>query len=167
MPLPPALQQAVIDRVEHCYQRAEAHWSRPFPRPRVEFRLRGQSAGVAHLQENRLRFNPVLLRDNPDAFIEEVVPHEVAHLLVWQCHGKVAPHGREWQSVMRELFQLTPRTRHQFDVSQLAPPSFAYRCSCQSHQLTLRRHNKVQRQQVQYLCRHCGEALVPSQDAEG
>ncbi|ENB5868762.1 SprT family protein, partial [Pseudomonas aeruginosa] len=45
-------------RVEACYRQAEHFFQRSFPRPTVSFRLRGQKAGVAHLDENLLRFNP-------------------------------------------------------------------------------------------------------------
>ncbi|MBY5922985.1 SprT family zinc-dependent metalloprotease [Ferrimonas balearica] len=155
------LHRALLARIESCYRQAESHFDRTFPRPAVSLRMRGQSAGAAHLQDNRLRFNPVLLAENPDAFLTEVVPHEVAHLLVWHCHGRVAPHGAQWQSMMRDVFGLVPRTRHQFDVASVAPKTYAYRCQCQEHQLTVRRHNKVSRGQARYLCRGCGAALKP------
>ncbi|GAA4874214.1 SprT family zinc-dependent metalloprotease [Ferrimonas pelagia] len=156
---PVQLQQAVLDRVQQCYQQAQQRLQRPFPLPQIEFRLRGQSAGVAHLQQNRIRFNPVLLAQNPDAFIDEVVPHEIAHLLVWQLHGRVRPHGREWQSLMQSVFDRQGRTCHAFDVSSVRPQTYAYRCQCQAHQLTVRRHNKVQRGQAQYQCRRCNTPL--------
>ncbi|MBY6187575.1 SprT family zinc-dependent metalloprotease [Marinobacter hydrocarbonoclasticus] len=157
------LHSALLERIEACYRQAEKTLNRHFPRPAVSLRMRGQSAGAAHLQENRLRFNPVLLAENPDAFLTEVVPHEVAHLLVWHCYGKVAPHGPQWQAMMRQVFGLEPRTRHRFDVASVAPKTFAYRCQCRDHQLTVRRHNKVQRQQTRYLCRACGAALQLSE----
>ena len=47
-------------RVEACYQQAETFFKRRFPRPLVSFKLRGQKAGVAHLTENKLRFNTQL-----------------------------------------------------------------------------------------------------------
>lgn len=147
-------------QVTASYELAEHKLARHFPRPQVSLKLRGQSAGIAHLQENRLRFNPVLLAQQPDAFLAEVVPHEVAHLLVWQLFGKVKPHGIEWQRMMVEVFGLPPKVRHSFDVSAVAPKTWPYRCSCQAHALTVRRHNKVVRGEVQYRCRHCGDTLV-------
>ena len=50
------------DRVEACYQLAESFFQRRFARPEVSLKLRGQKAGVAHLQENKLRFDPQLYR---------------------------------------------------------------------------------------------------------
>ena len=51
-------------RVEDCFQLAESFFKRPFKRPVVSLKLRGQKAGVAHLHENLLRFNPQLYREN-------------------------------------------------------------------------------------------------------
>ena len=53
-------------RVEDCFKQAEVFFKRPFKRPVVSFKLRGQKAGVAHLHENLLRFNPQLYRENSE-----------------------------------------------------------------------------------------------------
>ncbi len=153
-------QHALQARIEQSYRLAESRLGRRFARPEVTLTLRGQSAGVAHPGQNRLRFNPVLLAENPAPFLAEVVPHEIAHLLAYALHGRVRPHGREWQRLMTEVFELPPRTRHPFDVSSVAPKTFPYRCRCQEHTLTLRRHNKVQRGQAQYQCRRCQGPLT-------
>ena len=46
------MPQLLEARVEECYRQAEAFFKRSFSRPRVSLQLRGQKAGVAHLQEN-------------------------------------------------------------------------------------------------------------------
>ncbi|MFI3245017.1 MAG: SprT family zinc-dependent metalloprotease [Ferrimonas sp.] len=153
------LFQAICAQVEQCYQLAEQQLQRAFPRPNIAFNQRGQAAGSAYLQRNQLRFNPILARANPEAFLQQVVPHEVAHLLVWHCYGKTKPHGLEWQRLMIQLFGVTPTVRHSFDVSAVQPRTVAYRCQCQIHQLTIRRHNKLQRGQAQYQCRLCQSQL--------
>lgn len=155
------LQQAIMDKVEVCYQQAESQLALHFPRPTVGFKLRGKCAGMAHLHHNHLRFNPELLVNNRDAFLTEVVPHEVCHLLVYQLFGKVKPHGKEWQNMMRELFNLSPRTTHDFDLSSSTQPQFLYQCHCGTITLSLHRHNKVVRGQTQYRCRRCKIQLSP------
>src|SRR5690554_6055546 len=104
---PRAMPELLNSRVEACYQQAEAFFKRPFRRPQVSLRLRGQKAGVAHLQENLLRFNAQLYRDNREHFLKQTVAHEVAHLVAHQLFGpRIKPHGEEWQSIMRGVYQL-------------------------------------------------------------
>ncbi|HDX9011743.1 TPA: SprT-like domain-containing protein, partial [Aeromonas dhakensis] len=113
--LDPALHEQLLTRVDACFVQAEARLGRSFPRPQVHCNMRGRAAGSARLQTWELRFNPALYQANQQAFLAEVVPHEVAHLLVYALWGegrgksRVLPHGRQWQSVMRELFGLEPR----------------------------------------------------------
>ncbi|MGI2258889.1 SprT family zinc-dependent metalloprotease [Shewanella sp. GXUN23E] len=156
------LQRKVIERCQACYQDAEHLLKRRFPRPEISFKLRGKSAGTAHLQQNRLRFNPVLLAENPEAFLCEVVPHEVAHLLCFQLYGTgkhIKPHGQQWQAIMRQVFNLAPRASHNFDISSVKGQTFTYQCQCGPVELTVRRHNKVQRGESRYLCRQCRQLL--------
>ncbi|GGP63334.1 protein SprT [Shewanella algicola] len=154
-----ALQQQILDKVESDYQHAERHFNRPFPRPVVQFSLRGKSAGTAHLQTNRLRFNPVLLAENPHVFLAEVVPHEISHLLCYQLFGRVKPHGKEWQSIMLSTFNVAPKTTHQLNIQSVNGQQFDYFCGCGNTTLSIRRHNRVVRGQTQYRCRRCQQTL--------
>ena len=107
-----------------------------------------------------IKFNRTLLLENSDEFIRQVVPHELAHLIVYQVFGRVKPHGQEWQAVMTQLFNLPADTCHQFDVENVQGKMFAYQCECQTHYLTIRRHNRIQRDKIAYLCRKCQGKLV-------
>lgn len=153
------LQSQVIAKVEQCIKIANQRLNKRLPMPVVNFTQRGRIAGSARLQGWEIRFNPVLLQENPQAFLDEVVPHEVAHLVVFKRFGRVRPHGREWQVVMQEIFSVPPRTTHRMDVSSVQGTTYPYRCQCQAHQLTVRRHNKVQRGETQYRCRRCTQPL--------
>ncbi len=75
---------------------------RRYAEPTLVYQQRGTSAGTA-AGENEIRLNPVLLLENQREFIDEVVPHELAHLLVWQHFGRVAPHGKEWKWMMESV----------------------------------------------------------------
>lgn len=157
-----SLQQQVIKRVEHAIKTANQRLNKRLKMPTVTFTQRGKIAGSARLQSWEVRFNPVLLNENADAFLNEVVPHEVAHLIVFKLFGRVKPHGREWQLIMREVFQVTPRTTHSFDVSSVSGDTYLYKCSCSEYPLTIRRHNRILRGQANYHCRRCREVLVYS-----
>lgn len=166
-PTLPQMLQILTERVDACFHQAEQRLGRTFARPRIHCNMRGRAAGSARLQTWELRFNPVLFAANYQAFLDEVVPHEVAHLLVHALWGegrgksRVLPHGRQWQSVMRELFGLEPSTTHSFDLAVLAQPTVPYACGCQQHGLSIRRHNKVVRGEARYHCRRCKQPLVP------
>ena len=152
-------QQQTLNKVEQCYQIAEQQLKRHFKRPEISFKLRGKSAGMAHLQLNKLRFNAHMLGENQHAFIDEVVPHEVCHLLCHQLFGRVKPHGKEWQALMLNLYQLTPKTTHNFAVMRKPQAEFDYQCQCGVIKLSIRRHNKVIRNQAQYRCKACLSTL--------
>ncbi len=158
------LKAQICQRVEECYLRAEQHLGRQFVRAHIAFNQRGKIAGAALMPGNKLKFNSTLLADNREAFIREVVPHEVCHLLVWQLYPgqRLRPHGKEWQGLMKTLFNLPGKATHQMDVSKVAGKTFAYRCHCGPVTLSVRRHNKVVRQQQQYICRRCQTRLSPA-----
>ncbi|MCQ1057555.1 SprT family zinc-dependent metalloprotease [Photobacterium sp. ZSDE20] len=160
------LQNQVIERVKQCISLANQRLNKRLTTPEVRFNQRGKIAGSARLQGWEVRFNPVLLEENPGAFLNEVVPHEVAHLVVFKLFGKVRPHGREWQVIMQEVFAVTPRTTHSFDVSSVQGQTFHYRCQCSDHQMTVRRHNKIRRGQAHYRCRQCGHTLALQQQGQ-
>jgi SprT protein len=149
-------------RVEACYQQAEAYFNRQFERPQVSFKLRGQKAGVAHLTENLLRFNPQLYRENRDHFLEQTVAHEVAHLIAHRMFGGfIRPHGEEWQLVMRGVYELTPDRCHTYAISRKQTSRYVYRCACPERDFpfSAQRHALV-RKGRRYFCRSCRVTLV-------
>jgi len=153
------LKMQVQRRLNACLRLAEAHFQQTFPMPVVDYDVRGTKAGVACLQQNTIKFNRTLLMENPEEFIRQVVPHELAHLIVYRLFGRVKPLGKEWRSVMTELFRVPADTCHQFDVQSVCGQTFDYRCQCGIHQLSIRRHNKIQREKAEYFCRKCKQKL--------
>lgn len=118
-------------RVEDCFLLAESFFKRSFKRPVVSLKLRGQKAGVAHLHENLLRFNPQLYRENAEDFLKQTVAHEVAHLIAHQLFGdRIQPHGEEWQLIMRGVYELPPNRCHTYEVQRRSVTRYIYRCPC-------------------------------------
>ena len=151
----------LLARVEACYQQAEAFFARRFPRPEVSLRLRGLKAGVAHLTENRLRFNAQLYRENREHFLRQTVAHEVAHLVAHQLFGSgIRPHGSEWQQIMGKVYGLPAERCHTYEVKR-RQRHYVYRCRCPEGEFpfTPQRHALVLRGR-RYLCRRCRETLV-------
>lgn len=149
-------------RVEACYQLAETFFRKRFARPEVSLKLRGQKAGVAHIQENKLRFNAQLYRDNPDDFLRQTVAHEVAHLIAYAQFGaRIQPHGAEWQLIMQGVYGLPPLRCHTYAIQRRRCTRYIYRCQCVEHEFPFssRRHALVQRGQ-RYICRRCRAPLT-------
>ncbi|MCJ8168923.1 SprT family zinc-dependent metalloprotease [Atopomonas sediminilitoris] len=155
------MPEALKQHVEACYQRAEQHFQRRFARPEISIKLRGQKAGVAHLTENKLRFNWVLYQANQHDFLAQTVAHEVAHMIAHQLYGlRIQPHGPEWQSIMREVFK-RPATRcHHYAITRTPRTHYLYQCGCaEPMPFTGQRHQRVRRG-AGYLCRRCKQKLI-------
>lgn len=165
--IPIALQQSVMQCLRAKLALAEAYFDCTFPEPTITYQQRGTSAGTAWLERWEIRLNPQLLLENQQTFIDEVIPHELAHLLVFRQFGRVAPHGREWRWMMSHVLQTPARRTHEFDLTVVRPNTFPYRCGCQQHALTVRRHNRVLRGEAQYRCRRCGDLLQPETTTAG
>ena len=65
-------------------ERANQVLKTAYPEPKLLYQQRGTAAGTAWLTAWEIRINPVLLLENQQAFIDEVVQHEPAHLVVWK-----------------------------------------------------------------------------------
>lgn len=141
-------------------QLAQQHFAVDFTEPKIVYQQRGTHAGSAWLQTWEIRLNPVLLLENQLAFVEEVVPHELAHLLVFRQFGRTAPHGSEWRWMMETVLQTPASRTHKFAIHSVQTNTFPYQCGCQQHQLTVRRHHRVIRGESEYRCRQCGGRLV-------
>lgn len=151
--------------------RAAEIWAHRFETPLVLFDLRGRAAGMYRVsgRQRVIRYNPWLFAKYPDDNLAITVPHEVAHYVTDCLHGlrRVRPHGAEWQAVMR-AFGVDHRGGVAHDMTGI--PSrpqgrHAYCCDCGVHELSTRRHYKMQRDGIRYLCRRCGSLLVRSRPA--
>ncbi|HHX34712.1 MAG TPA: SprT family zinc-dependent metalloprotease [Gammaproteobacteria bacterium] len=149
-------------RVEACYQAAERHFNRVFKRPMISFKLRGQKAGVAHICENRLRFNPVLYEENREHFLLHTVAHEVAHLVAYNVYGNnIRAHGPQWQSVMLNIYQLPPNRCHAYAIKSTPKTHYLYSCLCAGREpfaLSAQRHARINKG-MHYLCKVCQAKL--------
>ncbi|MBT1449375.1 SprT family zinc-dependent metalloprotease [Glaciecola sp. XM2] len=134
------------------------------PTPEIHLNQRGRIAGAAVLQNNIIRLQPKLFAQNVDYFLSDVIPHELAHLVVFHHFGKVRPHGREWQHVMQDVFAVPAQVKHQLDVTTIGIKSYEYYCACGSMLLSATRHNRIIAKKQVYHCRRCRQALVASAD---
>jgi SprT protein len=122
--LTPELRKEVEDRQEECYLLAEKHFKCKIPRPTVRYDIRSRTAGLACSGE-LIRYNLILLFENKADFIENTVPHEVAHRVNHNCNkpapGKkrLMPHGKEWKAIMTDVFKLKADRTHSYDTTSI------------------------------------------------
>ena len=155
----PQLDEQARITIQLCMDLANAYFNVDLPLPTLNYKLRGKTAGKAYMQLNEVRLNPVLFTENHHAFLDQVIPHEVAHIVTYAMFGRVKPHGPEWQEVMSKVFQVKPETTHQFSTTSVQGKTFEYQCACQTHQLTIRRHNRIIRGQAVYRCQSCHQEI--------
>lgn len=150
--------QAWLERALPLFRQA----ARMAPAVEVRLDLRGSAAGqLRRYRDGRLviRYNLAMAQRQPEDFVAETVPHEVAHVVTAVCHGQVRPHGPEWRAVMRWFGVDQPRRCHDFAApAGRRQRRWAYRCGCREHQLSTTRHNRAQRG-LDYRCRCCGDPL--------
>ena len=168
-----------------CQQLSEAtqHWlekarplllgcGRTLPVVEVRCDLRGMTAGqVRRYHDGSLciRYNLAMSRLQPLQFVEQTVPHEVAHVVAYLLHGKsIRPHGREWRAIMAEFGFASAERCHDFQLPEQQQTRhqrrWRYACGCREHALSTTRHNRVAKG-VRYHCRECGEALERLDDS--
>jgi len=169
----------MFDRVSGLLAKAQDYFAFSFICHQVSTKLRGRAAGQyqarkeAGLTRHLIRVNGSLLLQHGHDFLNEVLTHECAHLVVYQYYGrqhqglKVRPHGWQWQAVMTQVFSASAHIYHQYEDAKANTNTFRYRCQCASreHHLSLIRHNKVQRGKAQYMCRDCRAQLVIADSA--
>jgi SprT protein len=151
--------QAIISQVEFYLNRAQAYFEVTLKQPEILLNQRGMAAGCADLSRWRLRFNPTLYQENREHFLIHTVGHEVAHLVAHALYGRVPPHGKAWQQIMLNVFELPPNRVHHYAIGSVQGRRVTYRCDCQTHALSIRRHNAIIRGQV-YRCRRCQADLT-------
>ncbi|MEJ2308921.1 MAG: SprT-like domain-containing protein [Gammaproteobacteria bacterium] len=168
-------KELVIAKARDCVQKANGILGCSLETPEIRFDLRGRAAGQFCVRENslQLRFNSALFARYFDDNLEQTVPHEVAHFLVYALcmrngNRRVRPHGKEWQEMMR-LLGAPAVTRHDFDLTGVPvrrEQRFAWRCRCRTHSIAKRTHLRMLRGE-QRVCVHCNALLTLPADLTG
>lgn len=164
-----ALKLAVEHKVVELVNKAESVFGRALPKYSLSFNLRGRAAGQFRYERRLLKMSNCQLRFNMDLleryqldFIEEVVPHELAHFVAYSFYGaRIKPHGVEWRSVMSEVYGRPPDVTHRYEVESKPRKTYPYVCQCEGreHQLGKTRHRRASEESVKYLCKTCKAPL--------
>ncbi len=161
-------QYQAVTQTRRLLEQAQCAFSLPPLRPEIRFDLTGKSAGIVVFGPGSrcvIRYNAALLSRYGQDFIDETVPHEVAHIVARRRYGqRIRPHGKEWQQVMA-FFQVPARRCHRFDTTQTSRRQmryYDYRCACREHRVSAVRHNRITSGTMTYQCRFCGAPLEAS-----
>ena len=159
----------IYTRVDHFVAIANEEYHRELEGPHVRFDKRGSCGGTADSNLNELNFNAKLMLENWDEYINQIIPHEVAHLVKNAVYGTsrkgamMRSHGGYWAYIMR-VFGVNPDRTHDMDVGNVAQPKrkFLYECPCCKTEFILSsvKHNKLVRGTKRYSHNTCGETIV-------
>jgi SprT protein len=125
----------------------------------VKFSMNGRltsTAGRAFLEEGRLEFSKVLYIQNVEKFLEDTVPHELAHIVAFRVFGDKG-HGVHWKHIMNFLGYDANRCHNYAVQRRSSAKTYSYTCGCKDkiHEVSAQRQawiNKGKR----YCCEKCG-----------
>ena len=164
------MQQLILDKVEESFKKAESFYNQPIPRPKnIIFKRNGTTAGYSCYGRKELMFQLDFAEHNQEDFINQVVPHEVAHWVddvVYgnkYINGRRQVHGPRWKYIMRAVYKLNPDRCHNYDTSVTITKKQArheYTCGCRTFNLSTTLHNKIQSGKQKRHCLRCRQNLV-------
>jgi len=139
-----AIKTAIESSVAYFIGIASEKHNRHFDIPKITYKTKGTCGGKAWGHEWRIDFNMGLIVDNMNEYLNQVVPHEIAHLIVHAIHGteykrtrggmRRVSHGTRFYKVMRE-FGVDETRCHSMDTSKVKRATrktkkFQYKCAC-------------------------------------
>ena len=111
------MKERATRKVWMVLEELNEEYNAEFDFPRIEWVICGSTAGRAWLGQWRIQLNEQLCKENMEDFMNDTIPHEVAHLIAYKVFGDDG-HGDGWKSVMRAL-GLNPSRCHNYDTSKV------------------------------------------------
>jgi SprT protein len=149
-------------KIKECLSIARKKTKKVLPYNGVKFFNRSTDAGyVITSKDNCVYLNYDLFLKNKKRFLDEIIPHEVAHLAAHALSPEENPHGGTWKMVMSSIFDLKPERCHSMDTKGIGKimRKFVYICACRKHEIGVVRHNKIESGR-KFRCTKCQKELV-------
>lgn len=118
-----------------------------------------------------MNLNEHLLNEYWEIYINEVVVHEYAHLVVnkfypsWFNASKIVkPHWKEFKAISSYFWYEGKSTSKLFKDSEVLKAKkrnvkrWSYKCDCMIHEVSTQKHKKIQ-QGWRYICKNCNWVL--------
>lgn len=119
------------------------------------------TAGTATPSTGEVALNPRYFKD-ADALkhiYESTIGHEICHHIDWIVNRKRG-HSASWKRIMMQM-GLEPNRCHSVDLSKVGKTGVEYKCGCQQHVLSTRKHNNIVRNPFRTVfCKKCKVTLV-------
>lgn len=116
------------------------------------------TAGRAFYTTGELEFSTSLYNANVEAFLEDTVVHEFAHVAAFVLYGEKG-HGPMWKNVMQALGLPGDRC-HSYAIPQRSKAkTTTFKCGCRTHEISPQRKSWMTRGKV-YRCVACNEIIV-------
>lgn len=162
--VPQSKRSEIYAKIDETFSFFEKQFDMRFRRPVVLFDLKGHTAGYANYRDNTIRLNTDLVATHYDQILNQIVPHEVCHLICHAIDPKAKSHGWKWQTLMQAL-GLKPNRCHTLETraARIKSRPYHYRCDCQDHWLTLTLHRRICAGQYRR-CKNCGVRIVEVED---
>jgi SprT protein len=131
----------------------------------ITFSMNGRltsTAGRAFLQEGRLDFSKSLYAQNVENFLNDTVPHELAHIIAYRVYGSTG-HDSAWRKVM-DMLGFEPTRCHSYAVQKRSTAKvYNYICGCEGkiHEVSAQRQVWINKGKM-YKCTTCGERIHAS-----
>ncbi|MGI0075851.1 MAG: SprT-like domain-containing protein [Nitrosopumilaceae archaeon] len=166
-----SVHELVVAKIETCIRMANKRYDKSFGFPTINYSIKNRTAGLAYGRRWEIKFNPILLKENLNEFINRTVPHEFAHLVVWDVYDTIG-HGPRWKHVMCVFGEPNPTRYHSYDTSNCTVRQirrrnechsryqYKYRCDCRVLYISSIKHNRIQRGITTYRCKGCKAELV-------
>lgn len=158
------LQLQVQERVQYCLDILLGEETAKYIKVQIEFKKTlGLNAALAYNGKLRIVLNEALFLANQVEFFEEIIPHEVAHIVQYILYpDELIDHGENWKALMNKL-GLKANVYHDLDISAVDGQVYRYTCCCSDgrryHQIIKSKHKKIQAGKV-VQCGGCSARII-------
>lgn len=151
--------QQVRNKFEEGFEIAESFYGEKIPRAEIKFDLIGATAGTSCYAKRLFRINRVLLQENAQEFLNHVCYHELAHHVCRWRHGYagIKSHGKEWRKICVEVFKISTKVKHSFNVEKTKRKTKEYvvTCGCPNKKYYMGKIKFNRMRRNSGVCAHC------------
>lgn len=159
----------VFQKILEVHKKLEDIYKFKIPSVPILFTKKGSVAGAFILKRDGsmlINFNMAMLLKHTEHFVDNVVPHEYCHYVVYLIASenpkilkKMKAHGDEWKQMMK-MIGVEPTRCHNYDVPK--KNYYLYQCECADGVLVGPQiHKKISLgvKNTTYRCKTCKEPI--------